>query len=207
MLLVILIIVVIYLLYTSSGQLNGKVEHLDGDPDDNSNDENPVSKRVKLLTDVDFSDIKFGDSDEPVKTEEPVKKSVSDMDKYNPENELSYNQSLSQVSDSNNVRLNIKKVLEGNENLPIDEELVKQYADIRTLHQKMGCSGDNKLANRMKFGGLKEKEAINARARMTANTFKYLFEEELEEQSNKIWWENTNGYFSEDALLSKAESN
>lgn len=50
--------------------------------------------------------------------------------------------------------------------------------------------GDQRLFDKMKSVGEQSKEAILIRSRFTSDNFKAMFQEELDEQEKKIWWED-----------------
>ena len=75
---------------------------------------------------------------------------------------------------------NIKKLQKGDDLSDID-----YLYDMRD-----GCYGDNALVNKMMHMGMKNKHAINNRARWNTSSFKPFIENELEDYSNLIWWED-----------------
>ena len=70
-------------------------------------------------------------------------------------------------------------------------------ASIPQLHREMGCSADNRLANRMKFMAMQPKMATVARARYNVNTARPFFEAELRANEARDWWDNENDYLDE----------
>jgi hypothetical protein len=60
---------------------------------------------------------------------------------------------------------------------------------ITEIHENMGSPGDNKLVNRMKYLGLQPKLSQDIRSRMNVRKFAPYFEEELDEQEKRAWWE------------------
>ena len=54
----------------------------------------------------------------------------------------------------------------------------------------IATDGDTLLADRMKAVSMKNKEAIHHRTRFNSDNFRQYFQEELDEQEKKIWWEH-----------------
>jgi hypothetical protein len=61
---------------------------------------------------------------------------------------------------------------------------------IQKIHPYMGTMGDTKLFNRMKYSGLQPQLAKDIRAQYNKYSMLPYFKEELDEQENRIWWEN-----------------
>lgn len=61
--------------------------------------------------------------------------------------------------------------------------------NIQELFKESGCSGDNKLANRMKYMGIQSKLATDIRQNFTADKCKHMFEAELDAQESRDWWD------------------
>jgi hypothetical protein len=59
------------------------------------------------------------------------------------------------------------------------------YADL-----KNDTSGDSQLAYRSQFQAGKNKNAVINRSRLTADSVRKYFEDELQSNENKVWWEN-----------------
>lgn len=77
---------------------------------------------------------------------------------------------------------------------------IKMYdgqSPIQEIHSSMGSSGDTQLANRMKYMSLQPRMSQEIRARHNANTLKSYFEEELQEQENRDWWDVEADYLDE----------
>ena len=70
-----------------------------------------------------------------------------------------------------------------------DIDLYSNQLSVQELHKDMGCAGDNKLANRMKYMMLQPKMSHDARARMNRYTLLQFWEEELRDNENRDWWD------------------
>lgn len=75
-----------------------------------------------------------------------------------------------------------------------DIDLYNNQLSIQELHKDMGCSGDNKLANRMKYMGLQAKVSQDIRARMNRHSIQQFWEEELRDNENRDWWDAEQDY-------------
>ena len=71
--------------------------------------------------------------------------------------------------------------------------------DYRRIFKETGCSGDNKLANRMKYMGMQDKIAQNARSKWNVEKFRPYVEEELRAGEARDWWDSEADYL--DALM------
>ena len=71
-----------------------------------------------------------------------------------------------------------------------DIEIYSGVDDIRKLYTHMGSNGDTQICNRMKYMGVQPKLSQDIRASYNKYSQEPFFTQELEEQSNKIWWEN-----------------
>jgi hypothetical protein len=63
--------------------------------------------------------------------------------------------------------------------------------DIRLVYNEMGGDGDTAICNRMKYSGLQAKLSKDIRAVYNKHSIEPYFQEELNEQENKIWYEAT----------------
>lgn len=70
-----------------------------------------------------------------------------------------------------------------------DLEIYSGTDDIRKLYTHMGSNGDTQICNRMKYMGVQPRLSKDIRANYNKHTIEPLFQEELNEQENKIWWE------------------
>lgn len=70
-------------------------------------------------------------------------------------------------------------------------------ASIKELYTDMGCAGDTRIANRMKYAAMQSKVATDIRTRMNANKLRPYFEEELAEQEKRDWWDEESDYLDE----------
>ncbi len=75
-----------------------------------------------------------------------------------------------------------------------DIALYDRDASIQELHKDMGCSGDTRIANRMKYMGVQDRMAKDIRARWNAEKFRPYFEEELSNNESRDWWDNEVAY-------------
>lgn len=64
------------------------------------------------------------------------------------------------------------------------------HEPIENWYKFSGAPGDTRLANRMKWMSLKNKQSKINRAKMDRDTFKKYYEEELETHANRRWWDN-----------------
>lgn len=71
-----------------------------------------------------------------------------------------------------------------------DIKLYDRQATLSDIHKEMGCSADNRLANRMKYAGMQAKMSKDIRARWNVEKFRPYVEEELRENEKRHWWEN-----------------
>jgi hypothetical protein len=60
----------------------------------------------------------------------------------------------------------------------------------------VGCNGDTRIANRMKFQGLKDKMAKDIRVRQDRRSAQKYFGDELNIEERRVWWENPDVYDS-----------
>jgi hypothetical protein len=67
---------------------------------------------------------------------------------------------------------------------------IHNNVDLRSIHKEMGCSGDNQMANRMKYMAMQAKASIDSRANWNKYSFQPFIEEELRESEERCWWEN-----------------
>lgn len=67
---------------------------------------------------------------------------------------------------------------------------VHNQVDIRDMYHHMGSSGDNQIANRMKYLGMQPQLSKNIRAAHNRYTLQPYFEEELRENEEREWWNN-----------------
>jgi hypothetical protein len=69
-------------------------------------------------------------------------------------------------------------------------EIEDPLQDINFLYDSNQCEGDDELTRKMIHTSLKNKHAINNRAKWDVNSFRPYVEEELNEHANSIWWDN-----------------
>ena len=83
-----------------------------------------------------------------------------------------------------------KKPDKYNNKKEIDIAYVDNGDSIQKVHSYMGNLGDTKLFNRMKYSGLQPQLAKDIRSRYNKYSMLPYFKEELDEQENRVWWEN-----------------
>ena len=66
----------------------------------------------------------------------------------------------------------------------------------KEAYDLVGCNGDTRIANRMKFQGLKDKMAKDIRVRQDRRSAQKYFGDELNIEERRIWWENPDVYDS-----------
>lgn len=81
-------------------------------------------------------------------------------------------------------------------NCAYDLGFSRDFSNFREMYHLMGCNGDTKLANRMKFQSLKNKAAMDNRARYDRTSSQPYFTDELAIEEKRIWWENPDVYDS-----------
>jgi hypothetical protein len=77
-----------------------------------------------------------------------------------------------------------------------DFGFAKDYTNYKDMNLMTGCSGDTKLANRAKFQGMKEKFAKDIRARYDRTSSQQYFNDELNTEETRHWYENPDIYDS-----------
>lgn len=80
-----------------------------------------------------------------------------------------------------------------------DIALYTDKLDYKQLFKESGCSGDTKIANRMKYMGMQDKIAQDTRARWNVEKFRHYVEEELRAGEARDWWDSEADYL--DALM------
>lgn len=71
-----------------------------------------------------------------------------------------------------------------------DIDMYDRELSIQELYKDTGCSGDTRMANRMKYMGLQARMSQDIRARWNAEKFRPYFEEELRDNETRDWWDN-----------------
>ena len=111
-----------------------------------------------------------------------------------PNNQEPYNEELNNQPNNIDTKLDLsvknKNPNNYNNKKEIDIALVDNGDSIQKVHSYMGTLGDTKLFNRMKYSGLQPQLAKDIRTRYNKYSMLPYFKEELDEQENKIWWEN-----------------
>ena len=65
---------------------------------------------------------------------------------------------------------------------------------VSELHKDMGCSGDTRMANRMKYMGLQSRMATDIHSRLNSEKLRPFFEEEMNDNEKAEWWNVENDY-------------
>lgn len=95
--------------------------------------------------------------------------------------------------DENNLIAEPNKQVAPPEKQSLKEFEIDMYnnaATIQDMYKQMGCTGDNMIANRMKYMALQAQASQVARAGWNARSFQPYVEEELRQASQRDWWEN-----------------
>lgn len=79
---------------------------------------------------------------------------------------------------------------ESKHNNEFDIDMYDRELTIQELYKDMGCAGDTRMANRMKYMGLQARMSQDIRARWNSEKFRPYFEEELRENETRDWWDN-----------------
>lgn len=79
----------------------------------------------------------------------------------------------------------------------VDIDLYLDKKSIQDIHQHMGSLGDNRMANRMKYSAIQAKESHDSWSRMNSEKMRRIYEEELQEQENRDWWDAEQDYLDE----------
>lgn len=104
----------------------------------------------------------------------------------------------SELSSSNEVDTNDKEDVNAKLSLKpeakhkneFDIDMYDRELSIQELYKDTGCSGDTRMANRMKYMGLQARMSQDIRARWNAEKFRPYFEEELRDNETRDWWDN-----------------
>jgi hypothetical protein len=71
-----------------------------------------------------------------------------------------------------------------------DIDMYDRELSVQELFKDTGCCGDTRMANRMKYMGLQARMSQDIRARWNAEKFRPYFEEELDDNEHRDWWDN-----------------
>jgi hypothetical protein len=186
--------------YKAKQRCSGKSDDINpvGKSDDinsasKSDDINPVGKSDDINSASKSDDINSAsksDDINPVGKSDINNKDLQDMidDLGDPgdldKNNAQHGKTSHDVDDADND--NIARAKHKNE---FDIDLYSNQLSVQELHKDMGCAGDNKLANRMKYMMLQPKMSHDARARMNRYTLLQFWEEELRDNENRDWWD------------------
>jgi hypothetical protein len=80
-----------------------------------------------------------------------------------------------------------------------DIKLYNDKVDYKSMFAETGCTGDNRMANRMKYMGMQDRVAQNIRSKWNAEKFRPYVEEELRAGESRDWWDSEADYL--DALM------
>lgn len=79
----------------------------------------------------------------------------------------------------------------------VDIDVYLDCKPIQETHKQMGSVGDNRMVNRMKFSAIQAKESHDSWARFNSEKMRRIFEDELQEQENRDWWEAEQDYLDD----------
>ena len=100
----------------------------------------------------------------------------------------------SDINDNTAPKTHIPETPTAQHKNEFDIALFDKELSIQELYKDMGCSGDTKIANRMKYMGLQDRMAHDIRAKWNVEKLRPYFVEELEENENRDWWETDAAY-------------
>ena len=75
-----------------------------------------------------------------------------------------------------------------------DIDLYDKQLSIKELFKDSGCTGDTRIANRMKYMGLQARMSQDIRARWNTEKLRPYLEEELSDNENRDWWDVETDY-------------
>jgi hypothetical protein len=75
-----------------------------------------------------------------------------------------------------------------------DIAMYDRELSVQELFKDMGCTGDTRMANRMKYMGLQPKMSIDVHARLNSEKLRPFFEEEMHDNEVAEWWNVENNY-------------
>lgn len=100
-------------------------------------------------------------------------------------------QKVTQWGDHKEVDINLENKLFKDEHKNLDNSMAIATAfDRDETKERAHLTGDELLAHKMAHISIKNRNAIHNRVRFTSDNARKYFQEELDEQEDKIWWEN-----------------
>jgi len=93
-----------------------------------------------------------------------------------------------ELNDELNDKINDKLVIVPSS--PHDIDIHQGNKSIKEMHHYMGCDGDNRIANRMKYMSIQPQVSDHIRANYNKYALQPFLEEELRENETRHWWEN-----------------
>ena len=94
-----------------------------------------------------------------------------------------------------------KDPLENNPNEPqakhsneFDIAMYARELSVQELYKDMGCTGDTRMSNRMKYMGLQPRMSKDICARLNSEKLRPYFEEEMDDNEKAEWWNVENDY-------------
>lgn len=100
-------------------------------------------------------------------------------------------QKITQWGDRKEVDINLENKIFKKEHKNLDNSnSMAQLFDRDETKEREHLTGDELLAHKMAHISVKNRNAIHNRVRFTSDNFRKYFQEELDEQQDKIWWEN-----------------
>jgi hypothetical protein len=100
-------------------------------------------------------------------------------------------QRVTQWGDRKEVDINLENKLfkKEHKNLDNSSAIAQAFARDETK-ERPHLTGDELLAHKMAHVSVKNRNAIHNRVRFTSDNFRKFFQEELDEQEDRHWWEN-----------------
>lgn len=88
---------------------------------------------------------------------------------------------------------NVKRPQAKHEN-EFDIAMYDRELSVKELYKDMGCAGDTRLANRMKYMALQPRMSKDIHSRLNSEKLRPFYEEELDDNENSEWWNVENDY-------------
>ena len=100
-------------------------------------------------------------------------------------------QKVTQWGDNKEVDINLENQMFKNQHKNLDNSsAIAQAFDRDETKERGHMTGDELLAHKMAHVSVKNRNAIHNRVRFTSDNFRKYFQEELDEQEDRHWWEN-----------------
>ena len=87
--------------------------------------------------------------------------------------------------------LNNKQSKSGNQEFDLD---YYNGAPLAAIYKEMGCTADNRMANRMKYLSLQNKVSADIASKNKKKALQPYLEEELRANENRDWWDQENDW-------------